>query len=79
MPTGCGVTTLAGNVPHVAILSQVRARTLNVTNTSTGWSSDLELTPGIALEVVDPGFTLSLGYAPRLTVPFDVEASSWRC
>ena len=30
------------------------------------------MTPGIALEVGSPCFTLSLGYAPRLTIPFDV-------
>ena len=56
----------------VALLSEVRARTLNVTDSATTWGSDLEVTPGVALEVQSPSFTLSLGYAPRLTVPFDV-------
>ena len=57
----------------VALLAEVRARTLNVTDTATTWGFDLELTPGIALEVGSPSFTLSLGYAPRLTVPFNVD------
>lgn len=58
----------------VALLSEVRARTLAVTDTATTWGTDLEVTPGIALQVGSPRFSLSLGYAPRLTVPFDVGA-----
>ena len=56
----------------VALLSEVRARSLAVTDTGTTWGSDLEVTPGIALQVGSPRFSLSLGYAPRLTVPFNV-------
>ena len=56
----------------VALLSEVRVRTLAVTDAATTWGTDLEVTPGIALEVGSPRFSLSLGYAPRLTVPFDV-------
>jgi len=66
-----------GGEPHgvflgVALLSEVRARTLTATDAGTTWGVDLELTPGIALEVGSPRFSLSLGYAPRLTVPFNV-------
>lgn len=56
----------------IALLSEVRARTLNVTDTSTTWGTELEVTPGIALEVATPSLKLSVGYAPRFTIPFDV-------
>ena len=62
-----------GTFLDVALLSEVRARTLYVTDTERLWGFDLELTPGIALEVGSPSFTLSVGYAPRLTIPFDVD------
>lgn len=56
----------------LALLSEVRARTLAMTATETTWGTDLEVTPGIALQARASTFTLSLGYAPRLTVPFNV-------
>jgi hypothetical protein len=56
----------------LALLSEVRARTLGVSGGTTTWGSDLEVTPGIALEIGSPSLTFSLGYAPRLTVPFNV-------
>ena len=58
----------------VALLSEMRARTLNVTDTSTSWGADLEVTPGIALEAWTPSLKLSVGYAPRLTIPINVGA-----
>jgi len=60
----------------VALLSEVRARSLAVSDGSTTWGSELDVTPGIALEVGGSGVSLSLGYAPRLTVPFDASGSS---
>ena len=55
-----------------AVLSEVRVMSLQSTNASTTWGSYMEVTPGLALEVGSPSFALSLGYAPRLTAPFDV-------
>jgi hypothetical protein len=73
MPSvGARSDTTRGVFLDVALLSEIRARTLNITDTATTWGFDLEVTPGIALEVASPSFTLSLGYAPRLTIPFDV-------
>jgi hypothetical protein len=60
----------------VALLSEVRARTLAVSDGSTTWGSELDLTPGVALEVGSADVSLSLGYAPRLTIPFDASGSS---
>lgn len=56
----------------LALLTDVRARTLAVTDSTTTWGSELEVSPGVALEVASPSVSLSLGYAPRLTVPFNV-------
>jgi hypothetical protein len=56
----------------VALLSQVQARTLTVTDAATTWGTYLEVTPGLALEVGSSNFSLSVGYAPRFTVPFNV-------
>jgi len=56
----------------VALLSAVRAQVLAAPDTVRAWGEYLEVTPGIALEVGSPRFSLSLGYAPRLTVPFNV-------
>lgn len=69
------VGTLAprqGTFLDVALLSLVRARTLNGSSDPSAWGSDVEVTPGIALELGTPSLTLSVGYAPRLTVPFNV-------
>lgn len=61
-----------GTFLDVALLSQFRARTLTDSDSTRVWGTDVEVTPGIAIEVGSPAFTLSLGYAPRLTIPFDV-------
>jgi hypothetical protein len=41
-----------------------------VADTGTTWGWDVEVTPGLALEIGTPSLVLSLGYAPRLTFPF---------
>ena len=51
------------------LVSQVRARSLTLTGGGTTWGTDLEVTPGIALNLGTPELTLSVGYAPRFTVP----------
>ena len=56
----------------LGIVSELRARTLATADAGTTWGTDVEVTPGVALEVGSPSFTLALGYAPRLTVPFNV-------
>ena len=56
----------------LALLSQLRARSLVGTSGGSTWGTDFEVTPGIALRVITPLLTLSVGYAPRLTVPFAV-------
>ena len=56
----------------LGLLSEFRAQTIVFTDTSTVWGTFVEVTPGIAMEVGSPNFTFSLGYAPRLTVPFEV-------
>ena len=52
----------------LGVLSQIRTRTL-LADTGTFWGTDFELTPGLALEIGTPTLVLSVGYAPRLTVP----------
>lgn len=71
---GPPVRSTDGVFLDLALLSEVRAWTLNVTDAATTWAYDLEVTPGIALEIQSPRLTLSLGYAPRLSIPFDVGA-----
>ncbi len=71
MPSVGTLSARQGTFLDVALLSQLRARTLNASDDSTVWGTDVEVTPGIAFEVGSPAFTLSLGYAPRLTVPFE--------
>ena len=53
----------------LGLLSELRTRTL-VADTGTTWGTDFEVTPGISLELGTPKLGLSLGYAPRFTVPF---------
>jgi hypothetical protein len=53
----------------VGLLSELRTRTLT-SESSTTWGTDVEFTPGVALELGTPVLMLSLGYAPRLTIPF---------
>ena len=50
------------------ILSELRSRSL-VSDASVTWGTDVEVTPGLALEVGTPVLVLSVGYAPRLTFP----------
>ena len=56
----------------LAVLSELRSRSLSVSDGGTTWGTDLEVTPGVALQVVTTALTLSVGYAPRLSVPFGV-------
>jgi len=72
MPSVGAVTARQGTFLDVALLSQLRARTLAGSDGSTVWGTDVEVTPGVAIEVGSPTISLSLGYAPRLTVPFNV-------
>jgi hypothetical protein len=73
MPSvGAPAPTRRGVFLDVALLSQVQARTLTVTDAATTWGTYLEVTPGLALEVGSSNFSLSVGYAPRFTVPFNV-------
>ena len=58
----------------LAFLSEVRARTLTTSSTSPVWGSDIEATPGLALNLRTSTLDLSMGYAPRLTVPFGTGA-----
>ena len=74
MPTVGARSARQGTFLDVALLSQIQARTLNSSDGSTVWGTYIEVTPGIAIEVGSPAFTLSLGYAPRLTVPFNVDS-----
>jgi hypothetical protein len=60
----------------LALLSQFRTRSLNLSDGSTAWGTDFEVTPGIALQVVTPSLSLSVGYAPRLTLP--VATGNWQ-
>jgi hypothetical protein len=72
MPTvGRPATDVRGIFLDAALLTQVRTRSLNESDGSTTWGTELEVTPGLALEVNAAEFSLSVGYAPRLTVPFD--------
>ncbi len=72
MPSGVS----RGVFLDVALLSELRAQTLSASDSATTWGTDVELTPGIALVIGSPSVTLSLGYAPRLTVPFNVGGAS---
>lgn len=79
-PSGVPYVPAAGIPPgtygfflDLALLAEVRARSLEVTDAGTTWGWDMEVTPGIALQARTPRLTLSLGYAPRLSVPFDAE------
>jgi hypothetical protein len=56
----------------LALLSELRARTLSTTESSPTWGAEVEVTPGVGMEVRSTRFNLALGYAPRLTVPFNV-------
>ncbi len=56
----------------LAVLSELRTRTLSDAGGSTIWGTDVEVTPGIALDIGTTDLTLSIGYAPRLSVPFNV-------
>ena len=55
----------------LGLLSEIRTRTL-VADTGTIWGTDVEVTPGVALEIGTPTLVLAVGYAPRLTVPIAV-------
>ena len=55
----------------LGLLSEIRTRTLSA-DTGTVWGTDIEVTPGVALEIGTPTLVLALGYAPRLTVPLAV-------
>ncbi len=55
----------------LALLSLLRAQTLDITAGTASWGTDVEVTPGVALELRSSRFNLSVGYAPRLTVPFN--------
>jgi hypothetical protein len=55
----------------LALLSLLRAQTLDITAGTASWAADVEVTPGVALELRSSRFNLSVGYAPRLTVPFN--------
>jgi hypothetical protein len=55
----------------LALLSLLRAQTLDITAGASSWGTDVEVTPGVALELRTSRLTLSIGYAPRLTVPFN--------
>ena len=73
MPSvGLSASETSGVLLDVALMSAVRARTLDITDSSATWGTDLEVTPGIALEVVTPSLKLSVGYAPRLSIPVNV-------
>ncbi|MGA8890104.1 MAG: hypothetical protein WB493_00955 [Anaeromyxobacteraceae bacterium] len=72
MPTvGRPAEDLRGVFLDAALLTQVRTRSLNESGGSTTWGTDLEVTPGLALEVNTADLSLSVGYAPRFTVPFE--------
>jgi hypothetical protein len=60
----------------LALLSQLRTRSLYVSAGNTAWGTDFEVTPGIAFQFVTPSLSLSVGYAPRLTLPIAV--GSWQ-
>lgn len=76
-PAGVPYMPLVGTPPaetqgvflDLALLSQLRARSLVGTSGGSTWGTEFEVTPGIALRVITPLLTLSVGYAPRLTVP----------
>ncbi|HQR28921.1 MAG TPA: hypothetical protein PLL32_00840 [Anaeromyxobacteraceae bacterium] len=53
-----------------AVLTAVRTRTLTVTSAAAEWGTDLEITPGLAVDAWFPNFFLTAGYAPRITIPF---------
>jgi hypothetical protein len=73
MPTvGPPQRTTDGLFLDLALLSELRARTLSTTDTSPTWGAEVEVTPGVGLEVRSTRFNLAVGYAPRLTVPFNV-------
>jgi hypothetical protein len=55
----------------LALLSELRAQTLDISAGASSWTSTVEVTPGMGLELRTTRFTLSAGYAPRLTVPFN--------
>jgi hypothetical protein len=75
MPTvGAAPPRTDGVFLDVALLSEVRARTLAVSDASTIWGADIEVTPGVGLEIRTPAFNVSLGYAPRFSIPLNVGA-----
>jgi hypothetical protein len=73
MPTvGPTQRTTDGLFLDLALLSELRARTLTTTESSPSWGTEVEVTPGIGMEIRSTRFNLAVGYAPRLTVPFNV-------
>jgi hypothetical protein len=74
MPSvGAERRTTDGIFLDVALLSELRTRTIQTSaSADTVWGTDVEVTPGIGFEYRTSTFNLSLGYAPRLTMPFNV-------
>jgi hypothetical protein len=72
-PQGRSVATLG-----FGVMSQLRAWTLDTGGVeSTTWATDLEVTPGVTLDLVGQSVELDLGYAARLTVPFNTVGASF--
>jgi hypothetical protein len=61
-----------GVVLDLALDSSVRTRTLDVSSSGATFGTDVEIVPGIAIQLATPRLQLSLGYAPRVTIPVNV-------
>lgn len=75
MPSVGPARAQQGFILDGAVLTAVRTRTLTVTSTGTEWGTDLEISPGLAVEAWLPNFFLTAGYAPRIMIPFDTGSS----
>lgn len=73
LPTiGPAVRPPSGVFLDLGLLSELRTLTINASDTPTQWGTYAEVTPALAFELQDSRLLLSLGYAPRITIPIEV-------